>query len=135
MPRSRMPSLIVFDSSAILAVLRAETGADVVINHLDYGIISAVNLGEVVQVQLRGGHLKAEIEETFGALGVAVAVVDAELAVVAAEMRATALAKGLSQGDCICLALAKRERVAALTGDRKWLEVADALGVEVKLFR
>lgn len=130
-----MPSLIVFDSSAILAVLRAETGADVVIDHLDYGVISAVNLGEVVQVQLRGGHRRPEIEETFGELGVAVAVVDAELAVAAAEMRATALAKGMSQADCICLALAKREGVAALTGDRKWLEVAGALGVEVKLFR
>ena len=127
--------MIVFDSSAILAVLRAETGADVVIDHLDYGVISAVNLGEVVQVQLRGGHRRAEIEETFGQLSVAVASVDAELAVVAAEMRATALAKGMSQADCICLALAKREGVAALTGDRKWLEVADALGVEVKLFR
>jgi ribonuclease VapC len=127
--------LIVFDSSAILAVLRAETGADVVIDHLDYGVISAVNLGEVVQVQLRGCHLRAEIEETFGQLDVPVAVVDAELAVVAAEMRATALAKGMSQADCICLALAKREGVAALTGDRKWLEVADALGVKVELFR
>lgn len=130
-----MPSLIVFDSSAVLAVLRSENGADIVIEQLDFGVISAVNLGEVVQVQLRGGHLRAEIEETFGELGVAVAVVDAELAVVAAEMRATALAKGMSQADCICLALAKREGVAALTGDRKWLEVADALGVEVKLFR
>ena len=130
-----MPSLIVFDSSAILAVLRAENGAEIVIEQLDFGVISAVNLGEVVQVQLRGGHHRAEIEETFGELGVAVVVVDAELAVVAAEMRATALAKGMSQADCICLALAKREGVAALTGDRKWLEVADALGVEVKLFR
>lgn len=130
-----MPSLIVFDSSAILAVLRAENGADIVIEQLDFGVISAVNLGEVVQIQLRGGHLRAEIEETFGELGVTVADVDAELAVVAAEMRATALAKGMSQADCICLALAKREGVAALTGDRKWLEVAEALGVEVKLFR
>jgi ribonuclease VapC len=130
-----MPSLIVFDSSAILAVLRDESGADIVIEQLDFGIISAVNLGEVVQVQLRGGHLRSEIEETFGELGVAVAIVDAELAVVAAEMRATALAKGMSQADCICLALAKREGVPALTGDRQWLDVADAFGVEVKLFR
>jgi ribonuclease VapC len=130
-----MPSLIVFDSSAILAVLRAENGSEIVIEQLDFGVISAVNLGEVVQVQLRGGHLRAEIEETFGELGVTVAVVDAELAVVAAEMRAAALAKGMSQADCICLALAKRESVPALTGDRKWLEVAEAFGVEVRLFR
>lgn len=127
--------MIVFDSSAILAVLRQEKGADFVIDQLDYGVISAVNLGEVVQVQLRGGHSRAEIEETFGRLGVPVANVDADLALTAAEMRSTALAKGMSQADCICLALAKRESCPALTGDRKWLEVAGVFGVEVKLFR
>jgi ribonuclease VapC len=127
--------LVVFDSSAVLAVLRQEKGADLVIDQLDYGVISAVNLGEVVQVQLRGGHSRAEIEETFGRLGLPVAVVDADLALTAAEMRAMALAKGLSQADCICLALAKREGVPALAGDRKWLEIADAFGVEVRLFR
>lgn len=130
-----MPSLIIFDSSAILAVLRNERGADVVIDNLDYALISAVNLGEVAQVQIRDGHSRAEVESSFNLLNVAVAIVDAELALSAAEMRATALAKGMSQADCICLALAKRESVPALTGDRKWLEIADTIGVEVLLFR
>jgi ribonuclease VapC len=130
-----MPSLIVFDSSAILAVLRNERGADVVIDNLDYSVISAVNLGEVVQVQMRDGHSRAEVEISFNQLNVPVAVVDADLALSAAEMRAMALAKGMSQSDCICLALAKREGVPALTGDRKWLEIAETVGVEVLLIR
>ncbi len=53
----------------------------------------------------------------------------------AAEMRAWVLAKGMSQADFNCLALAKRKGVPALTGDRKWLEIADAIGVEVRLMR
>jgi ribonuclease VapC len=130
-----MPSLIVFDSSAILAVLRNERGAGLVIENLDYSVISAVNLGEVVQVQMRDGHSRAEVEISFNQLNVPVAVVDADLALSAAEMRAKALAKGMSQADCICLALAKRESIPALTGDRKWLKIADAIGVEVRLIR
>jgi ribonuclease VapC len=130
-----MPSLIVFDSSAILAVLRNERGADVVIDNLDYSVISAVNLGEVVQVQMRDGHSRAEVEISFNQLNVPVAVVDADLALSAAEMRTMALAKGMSQSDCICLALAKREGVPALTGDRKLLEIAETVGVEVLLIR
>lgn len=135
MPLWRIRSLIVFDSSAILAVFRGESGAEVTISYIEQGIISAVNLGEVSQVQMRGGQSRQEIEEIFYQLGVPVVDVDANLALDASEMRAPALAKGLSQADCICLALAKREGVPALTGDRKWLEIADVVGVEVRLIR
>lgn len=127
--------MIVIDSSVVLAVLRDEPGADNAIEMMHKGMMTSVNFGEVAQVQLREGHSRAEIERTMDAFAIPTINVDADLAYSAAEMRMTALAKGMSQADCICLALAKREGVAALTGDRKWLEVADALGVEVKLFR
>lgn len=127
--------MIVIDSSVVLAVLRNEPGADNAIEMMHKGVISAINLGEVAQVQLREGHSRADIEKTMDEFAIPTIDVDADLAYSAAEMRMTALSKGMSQADCICLALAKREGVPALTGDRKWLEVADVLGVEVKLFR
>lgn len=127
--------MIVLDSSTVLAVLRDEAGAERAIEMMYEGVITAINLGEVAQVQLRDGICRADVECTIEELGIPTVNVDAELAYSAAEMRMIALSKGMSQADCICLALAKREGVAALTGDRKWLEVADALGVEVKLFR
>ena len=99
------------------------------------GVITAINLGEVAQLQFRDGFSRVDVKHTIEELAIPIISVDAEMAYSAAEMRMMALAKGMSQADCICLALAKREGVAALTGDRKWLEVADALGVEVKLFR
>ena len=135
MLRLRKPNLIVIDSSAVLAVLRNEKGADVAIDMMQHGVISAINLGEVVQVQLRDGISRTEIEQAMDEWDIPVVNVDAELAYMAAEMRATALVKGMSQADCICLALAKREGVAALTGDRKWAGIADAIGVEVRLIR
>ena len=127
--------MIVFDSSAILALLRNEAGSDVVLENLDRGCISAVNLGEIAQVQIRDGQSLAEAEETFNQLGIPVIDVDAQQALAAAEIRAVALTKGLSQADCLCLALAKREGEAALTADRQWLEVANAIGVKVQLIR
>ena len=127
--------MIVIDASVVIAVLRKEPGADKAIEMMLKGVIAAINLGEVAQVQFREGRSRDDVERTMNELGIPTIDVDADLAYSAAEMRMTALSKGMSQADCICLALAKREGVAALTGDRKWLEVADALGVEVKLFR
>jgi ribonuclease VapC len=127
--------LIVLDSSAVLAILRDEPGAENALEMMVEGVITAINLGEVAQVQFRDGFSRDVIERAIEELAIPVISVDAEIAFTAAEMRMTALAKGMSQADCICLALAKREGVPALTGDRKWLEIAETVGVEVRLIR
>lgn len=50
---------VVFDASAILALLRNESGAGVVAQYAGDGIISAVNFQEVVKELLRRGIRKA----------------------------------------------------------------------------
>ena len=127
--------MIILDSSAVLAVLRDETGANVVLESLPDGVICAINLGEVVQVQIREGKTREQAAAVINALQIPVVDVDADLAIYAAELRMKVLKQGISQADSICLALAKREGAVALTGDRKWLEVAEELGVEVRLIR
>ena len=127
--------MIILDSSAVLAVLRDETGANVVLESLPDGVICAINLGEVVQVQIREGKTREQAAAVINALQIPVVDVDADLAIYAAELRMKVLKQGISQADSICLALAKREGAVALTGDRKWLEVAEILGVEVRLIR
>ena len=135
MPQGRRLSLIILDSSAVLAVLRNETGANVVLESLPDGVICAINLGEVVQVQIREGKTREQAAAVINELQIPVVEVDADLAIYAAELRMKVLKQGISQADSICLALAKREGAVALTGDRKWLEVAEILGVEVRLIR
>ena len=127
--------MIILDSSAVLAVLRNETGANVVLESLPDGVICAINLGEVVQVQIREGKTREQAAAVINELQIPVVEVDADLAIYAAELRMKVLKQGISQADSICLALAKREGAVALTGDRKWLEVAEILGVEVRLIR
>ena len=57
-----MPS-VVFDASALLAVLRDEAGAEVVAAHIGDCLISAVNLQEVLKELIRRGiSLDASLE-------------------------------------------------------------------------
>lgn len=127
--------MIVYESSAILAVLREESGATFVIEQSDVGVISAINLGEIAHVQMRFGKTRDEAEDIIRELGIPVVDVDARLALEAAAIKIVGKEAGLSQADCICLALARREGAAALTADHDWLKVADAIGVEVRLIR
>jgi PIN domain nuclease of toxin-antitoxin system len=61
--------------------------------------------------------------------------IDAALSYDAGMLRPITLAGGLSLGDRYCLALAKRERVPALTAERRWPDIAAAAGVTVELIR
>jgi ribonuclease VapC len=91
--------LIVYDSSAILAVLREEAGAALVIGQTELGIISAINLGEIAHVQLRFGKTRAEAEDVIREMGIPVVDVDAQLALDAAEIKIIGRESGLAE-DC-----------------------------------
>jgi PIN domain nuclease of toxin-antitoxin system len=60
--------------------------------------------------------------------------VDLEIAQRAAAMDLMAHKDGLSLGDRLCRATASRGKRPVLTADRAGLEVAEALGMEVRLF-
>ena len=123
----------VLDSSALLAYVNGETGADIVAGVIGDALVSAVNLAEVVtKLVERGGSL----ERARAALGVVdLDVVDftRPLAEQAGGLVALTRSKGLSLGDRACLALATREGLPAFTADRAWASLA--IGVEVRLIR
>ena len=96
--------------------------------------MSTVNLAEVVtKYVLRG--FAAQGERLRDELPVVFVPVDEDLALQAAFMVAVTKPFGLSLGDRICLALARRTGLPALTADRSWTEVAGPLGVTVELIR
>jgi ribonuclease VapC len=53
----------------------------------------------------------------------------------AAWLRMETRTVGLSLGDRACLALARSRKAVALTADRPWSQVADAVGVTVRCIR
>jgi ribonuclease VapC len=125
----------VLDASAVVAVVLREPGWEAVRAVLLESHIASINFGEVAQRFFKDGWPREEIEETLAALNMRVVVVDATLALDAAEMRETARAVGLSQADCICLALARRRGATAITADRDWLKIDGLLEVEVQQIR
>ena len=119
----------VIDASAALAHLLDEAGGDRVIPHLKDGLISAVNLSEVVTRLIRAGAdpMRADY------LGWTVVDHDADLAHATGRLWPRTAHLGLSLADRACLALAQREGLPVLTGDRAW--AALDLGVDVVLIR
>ncbi len=124
---------IVYDSSAVLAILLDEPGARRAAETLDHGVLSAVNASEVVARLIDRGAKDDDARGALPGLDLAVRPFDESLAVAAGLLRRSTRRRGLSLGDRACLALALRERAPVLTADRAWTELE--LDVEVELIR
>ena len=130
-----MATEVVLDASALVAFFRDEEGTGAVAKRLSGASITTMNLAEVADALSRRG---VEPRETFDAasqLRLEVVDVDAALAQLASELYLPTRRAGLSLGDRMCLALAKRSGRPALTSDRGWRDLPNDLGIEVELFR
>ncbi len=125
-------SKIIFDSSAILALLKMEKGHEIVAERLD-AIISSVNFSEVVTVLARNGFGQEEVIKSLKDTFLHIEDFDTNQAIIAASLDKITKAHGLSLGDRSCLALAKHKNLPVLTADRAWKELK--LGVKIQLIR
>lgn len=123
----------VMDTSAVLALLHREPGAETVARALDGSSISAANLGEVLSKIASTGHDPAETANALSALGLLFEPMTSEDAVRAGALFPATRRYGLSLGDRACLALALRLGLPVLASDRS-LARAET-GVHVELFR
>tara|TARA_B100002052_G_scaffold265587_1_gene262239 strand:- start:2533 stop:2922 length:390 start_codon:yes stop_codon:yes gene_type:complete len=128
-------SEVVLDASALIAMLRAEKGADAVAAVIAGATISAINYAEVVTHFIHAGMPEDEVDAMLDPLPMTVVPIDRTLARAAGRLRALTADLGLSLGDRCCLALARREALPAWTGDRKWKKMSATAGVEVVVFR
>ena len=124
-------SELVLDASALLALMRAEEGADRVAAVLDHAVIGAVNLAEVISKLVREEIAIRIVREWIDALELDVRPFDRELAYAAGELLPATRAQGLSLGDRACLALARALGAAALTTDRAWRSLDVGVAIEV----
>ena len=122
---------IVLDTSAILAALWSEPGAERVEDVIGEAMISAVNQAELIAKLVDRGAEAEQIAEILAALNLDVADFDAALAEMSGEMRRATRGGGLSLGDRCCLALAMREDLPALTADRAWAGLEVCVDIEV----
>ena len=120
---------VVIDASALLALLQGEPGADVVAGLLIRGVMSAVNLSEVVAKLTEHGMPAEAARTALDGLPIDVHPFDREAAHSAGELRSVTRSAGLSLGDRACLALAMRLGVTAVTADRAWASLGERIGV------
>jgi len=125
----------VFDSSAVLAVLFNEPGAEQAIRWLedDEAVISSVNQAEVLAKLLDTGLSEADVAAIGQQLPLQVLPFSAQQARIAGNLRPATRALGLSLGDRCCLALAREQPGAqVVTADRAWAGLA---GFDIALIR
>ncbi|MBI2830339.1 MAG: type II toxin-antitoxin system VapC family toxin [Chloroflexi bacterium] len=127
-----MPEAVI-DASALLALLNVEPGAGMVAEALPNGVISSVNLSEVVAKLSDAGMPENAIRQALQPLGLEIVPFDEEQAYQAGLLRTATQDMGLSLGDRACLSLAKTLGVVALTADRAWSGLS--VGATIKVIR
>lgn len=126
----------ILDASAIIALLEKEPGHQTVADIVAAGAsVGAANLAEVAARLMVRSSSAEETRSIIYELPLEVFDVTRDLAVEAGVMFAVTKRFGLSLGDRLCLALARREKRPAITADRSWAEAAPLVGVTVRLIR
>lgn len=125
--------LIVLDTSALVAFVKDEAGANMVKSALADCAMSSVNVSEfLTKASDRGQDIDSEIAllETLH-----IEFVDYTFArsIMAARLRHSTRALGLSLGDRACLALAIERQCPVMTADRAWGKLD--LGVKIVVIR
>ncbi len=129
--------LYVMDASAILALMQAEKGWEVVDDLIreQQCVASCVNIAEVGTRMIDKGLAPSQLERTLKELDIQPVDFDLEQSTLCAELRLSTKHAGLSLGDRACLALAKLIDGTAVTSDRAWLDIAEITQIKVLMIR
>jgi PIN domain nuclease of toxin-antitoxin system len=124
----------VLDSSAVLALVFDEPGADFVRQVVSEGtLISTISLSEVVAILADNGGTRAQIASILAPVRFEIVAFSEEHAWQAGLLRPVTRQAGLSLGDRACLALGLTRGLPVLTADRVWAQLD--VGVEVVVCR
>ena len=128
-----MATLVVLDSSAILAVIKAESGWDKVAAVLPGAAITAVNAAEIFSKLVEWQMTEDEQNKYQSLLHDMIAPYDYDLALRTGALRRSTKSRGLSLGDRACLAFAQKLGVPAMTADKAWAGLD--IGIEIRVIR
>ncbi len=129
--------LYVMDASAMLALMQAEKGWEIV-DHLireEECVASCVNIAEVGTKMIDKGLAPAQLVRSLKETDVQPIDFDLDQSTLCAQLRVSTKHAGLSLGDRACLALAKLMNGTAVTADRAWLDIAETTQIKVKMIR
>ncbi len=122
----------ILDASALLALINAERGADMVASVLPQAAISSVNFSEVMTILHAKGMPVDEAHLIIGSM-LPVVPFSKEHALEAASLYLKTKSKGLSLGDRACLSLGFCLDLPIYTADKAWAELE--LNLKIVLIR
>jgi ribonuclease VapC len=131
MPKPNVSSCAL-DSSAVLALLWNEPGADFVSSAIRSAAISTVNVAEVITKLTERGSSTELFDRTLAEAKVEIVPFTEAQARLCGELRRQTKSRGLSLGDRACLALAQERGLTAVKADAAWV---GATSVAVRLIR
>jgi PIN domain nuclease of toxin-antitoxin system len=121
------------DTSAVLALLFGEPGADKAIARGRDGVLSTISYSEAVAKSLDRKVPMETIAHYLAGLKLSLVPFDEDHALIAAALRPLTRHLNFSFADRVCLATASMHKLPVLTADRDWLK-AD-LGIKIYLIR
>lgn len=116
-------SKAILDASGLLALIKKESGAEIVEKLIGKIIMSSVNLSEVATILLDSDMSIEECEECINPFVETVVSFDKKLAFSTAILRKLTKYIGLSLGDRACLATAIQLGLPVYTADKAWAKL------------
>ena len=129
-----MSNKVVLDSSALLALIQSEKGAEVVRPLLKQTVMSTVNVAEVLTALQRVNIFSEEATNAISEIVPFIIPFDLEQAQNVAKLYLQVKSKGLSLGDRACLAVGMKLQAPIYTADKIWRELR-LENVEIRLIR
>jgi ribonuclease VapC len=129
-------SRVVLDTSALLAILNEEPGAEMMMEHLDTletFTMSTVNVAEAYGKLIGQGISSSDAWEAVTASVSDITAFDEEQARIVGQLLPRTRSLGLSLGDRACLALAMVLKAPVYSADRVWKSLK--LGIPIHIIR
>jgi PIN domain nuclease of toxin-antitoxin system len=123
----------VLDSSAIIALLKGESGIATITKYRGDYLISSVIFAEAAAWFVFSGVSRLEAERLVRSAVDEIAPFEEEDVASLLKFAAAAREHGLSLADMVCLSLAIKEKIPVITSDKAWKKLK--LPVEVIVFR
>jgi ribonuclease VapC len=126
-------SSVVFDSSAVLALLHHELGERLVWQLAPNAFLSSVNAAEIHGKLMTEGFERDDAWDAVAGCVQTIVPFDADQAEITGSFAPPTRSLGLSLGDRACLALGKALKLPVYTADRSWGKLR--MDVDVRLIR
>ncbi len=125
---------ILLDTSALIALIKKESGYQKIEEVLPYSAISSVNLCELASILARNNILENEIDEIIEDIVPEVIPFCENIAIKAGKLSKYSAKYGLSLGDKACLSTAEYYSMNVYTTDKIWSEL-ETLNIAINVIR